>query len=174
METIGRINKVQYHTIRGYDFEWQIPEFVPLDLPDDISSPTFSFAGALWCLRMYLNCMAKDDIGMIIRRNDGIGLFLRRKSSGSPISLDFSLGLKTNGTKYKEVHRSHIFREAEKGFGIPNWISYDDIMVIRNMQVSPSNSLTVFCTLRYSESEEDESKSYVSYICGFFLVRIIR
>lgn len=175
MEVIGRINEVQYHALRSYNFEWQIPEFAPSDLPDDISSPTFSFAGAFWCLRMYLNCQRKGDIGFGM--NDDIGLFLRRKSSGSPISLDFSLSLKTkDGGEYQKVHRSHIFREAEKEFGVPSWIAYEGIEFSRSTGLLPSNSLTVLCTLRYfeSEAEEDESKSYVSYICGFLLLRIIR
>lgn len=129
----------------------------------------------LGCLRMYLNCQRKGPIGFGMK--DDIGLFLRRKSSGSPISLDFSFGLKTwDGGKYYKVHRSHIFREAEKEFGAPSWITYACIEFSRSTRVLPSNSLTVLCTLRYfeSEAEEDESKSYVSYICGFLLVRIIR
>lgn len=152
MGTTGRVNKVP---IRGYDIEWQIPEFS--NLTEDISSPTFSFAGAFWCLRIYLNCHKNH------YRGRDLGLFLRRKSSGSPISLDFSLGLKTmEGKKDPEVHRSHIFREAEKGFGIPSCISATELMVARRSELLPSNILTVFCTLRYPESVEDESKSYVS------------
>lgn len=151
METKGRVNKV---LIRGYDIEWEIPEFSKLS--EDRYSPTFSFAGALWCLRIYFNSPKNYDPG------SDIGLYLKRKSSGPPINLDFSLGLKTvDGKKDPEVHRTHIFREADKGFGIPSCISTTKLLIARRSELLPSDVLTVFCTLRYPESIEDESKSYL-------------
>ena len=156
MESIGRVNKIQ----RELDIEWKIPNFYSLTGENDrnYSSPSFFFAGALWHMRIYPN-------GHRVYNSTGyIGLFLWRKSPGRPICLDYSFGVKTvDGRKDREKHLTSVFKEVGKGYGNSKCLSRSELQE-RESELMSSDGLTVFFTLKRSESTEDSGKSKKSFI----------
>ena len=149
MATIGRVNKIP---ISGYDIEWQISDFFSLSVIDNnesYSSPLFSFAGATWLLKMYPNGTRMGDACIIV--------FLKRKSSGPPIRLEFSLGLKTSTGRDPIEHYTYLFEEADEGYGFARCPSQSEILE-RESELMPSGILTIFCSLSCKELIDDTSK----------------
>lgn len=87
MATIGKLNEIQ----KELDVEWSISNFDSLSDEADkyYASPSFSFNGSSWYLKIYPNGRTADkSVGYI-------GLCLIRLSSGPANSVDFNLGIKT-------------------------------------------------------------------------------
>lgn len=152
MKTIGKVNA----NLPIYEFEWTISNFFSLLEDYDIiyKSPSFSFDGATWYLKIYPNGDINDDsFGYV-------DLELRRKSSGPPYRLEFSLSLKTlEGNKEEEWQKTCIFEAANgnQSHGVACFIARSKILE-RKSELLPSGALTVVCTLRSPKFTEDASK----------------
>lgn len=151
MGTIGKVNKNSKHI---YEFEWTISNFFSLSEEDDISynSPSFSFDGATWYLKVYPNGDKEyDSIGYV-------DLVLYRKSPGPPYSLEFSLSLKSlEGKKVGEWNEIFIFEEAFKSRGLSCFMSRSEIFEMES-ELLLSDALTVVCTLKCPKSTADASR----------------
>lgn len=150
MEAIGKVN-----TIPVYHVEWIIPNFFSLSKEDSryYDSCPFTFNGETWYLRIYPNGDEDEDsVGYV-------DIFLKRKSTGPSISVDFSLYLKSvNGKEIEKEQYSCIFGEKNDACGCCCFISRSRLLRKR-FELVPFDELTVVCTLKYSSSVKDASKS---------------
>lgn len=152
MQTIGEISEIPV----GFAVEWRIKEFFSLS-PEVryFDSPTFSFDGTSWVLRIYPN-------GTLGTPDGFIHLFLRRETSGPPISLDFDLGLKNfDGKINPEKHFTRTF-VTKQGFGEPQLINRTQLLE-EKFELVPSNILSLVCRIRYPTSPDISSKSFDRY-----------
>lgn len=168
MVSIGEINEIP---TRLYEFHWEIPDFFSISLGDGdyICSPQFSFACASWCLMIYPNGQSEhNSIGYI-------GLYIWRKSSGPPIQLKYSLGLKTVEWKNEnEKHRVRVFENTSAAYGVHKFLSRAELMK-RKSQLMSDDVLTVFCNLKHPQTTKSTSKVFNIYgaFCGFILFQSI-
>lgn len=160
MVSIGKINEIP---IRLYEFHWEIPNFFSISLGDGdyICSPQFSFAGATWCLTIYPD-------GHSIHNSIGyIGLYIWRKSSGLPIQLKYSLGLKTVEWKnYNEKHRVRVFGNTSAAYGVHKFLSRAELRRRKSLLMS-DDVLTVFCNLKNPKTTKITSKDILIFIMNF-------
>lgn len=151
MPVIGEVVKIP----KEFDIEWRIKDFFSLSHKDGESyrSPSFSFAGVSWYLFVFPNDESVNSDGYI-------SLYLSRDLSGSPISVKYILALKLlNGEKVQEMDSTDVFEEADEGCGYGSFISRFELLERKS---GLADVLTVICTLKYFESAEDASESYVS------------
>lgn len=129
-------------------FEWEIVDFFSLSNEKDIhyESPRFCFSGASWQIWLYPNGEETR-----CKSNGWIGLYITRKSSGSPVSLNYSLGFKTfDGRKDPFSSGTKVFCEKGSGFGASKFISRS-VFMEKKSELTPSDVLTVICILKTSE-----------------------
>ena len=159
MATIGELKEIPWEFV----IQWKIPLFFSLSSKEDefFSSSSFPFAGASWCLTIYTNGQTK-----ITLANGGMGssvgfidVYLNRKSSGPPISLEYYLGLKTtNGKIYSDRHITYIFKNIER-YGYRRFINRSTLLEM-DKELLPSGELCVICRMKYSELDKITSKSF--------------
>lgn len=157
MATVGKVTT---------EIEWKIPKFCALSAfhRDSLDSPSFAFANASWCLRMYLNTYYSYPYCN--------GLFLRRISPGPAINLKFSLGFKDlNGKKVAEKH--YMLSFDTKGRNVA--VEYGDFKYPSTHRyyrdkdkLLPSSILTIFCTLIYHEPVTDTSRFLAPLVSTLF------
>lgn len=145
-------------------FEWKIKEFYSLsqEINYHYDSNTFHFSGISWEIWIYPNGQAEYS-------SDGwIGLYIKRISTGYPVTVNYSLSLKSAGGKNNPSTTStNVFAEKYHGWGRAQVISRSDL-VERKSDLTPSDTLTVICTLKNSQSNAVSSKCAVLIICKFF------
>ena len=151
MAVIGELEEIP----KELTVQWKIIEFFSISEEVCISR-FFSFTNECWYLRMYPNGNKR-----ISGTNGCISVYLCRKSSISPIKLKFSLSVKaTAKEKVSETHQTYIFRVAEEGCGVHKLISKLELLE-KKSELMPSDILTILCTLKRPESQDDTSKFFV-------------
>lgn len=159
MEIIGELSE--------FSVEWTIKEFFSLPAEKDrfYESPVFSFADTFWRLRIYPNGRKKDIAkdGTVINSEGFIGLYLFRASSGPPINLHFSLGLKTLDEKVSPMRNFSYNFEMTQGFGNFKILNRSTLLKIKSRLV-PSGVLTVVCKMKYPKTSDLSSKSFYWYL----------
>lgn len=154
MATIGNI----FEYPGEIKFEWEISDFFSLSKEKDIfyKSPKFYFSGASWRLWIFPNGEETR-----YKSNDGIGIYIIRTSTGSPISLNFTLGLKTISGNIKEFCRSaDIFYDSQFLTGHNKFIKRS--MLLENKsELIPSGVLTIICILKNSGPNNVDGKSFI-------------
>lgn len=152
MVIVGDVNNIPIGTNvlqNELEMEWKISNFSSLT-DNFYNSPSFSFADECWYLAISLNGDEdKESFGCI-------GLYLRRGSSGPPINMNYTLGLKTlNGEKDSEHHRTFIFRDVYEAYGVHGCIVRSEL-IERNL--IPTDVLTLFCNLKDPKHVKGPSK----------------
>lgn len=141
MATIGKVQGI----LREFHFEWQIEAFLSLPEEDGKSytSPSFSFAGESWHLRIYPN-------GESVNNSVGyIGVYLIRNMSISPITLALFLGIKrVKGKKNPETQIICVFDKENDGYGISKLLKRSTLSE-KESEIMPSGILTIVCTADY-------------------------
>lgn len=137
-------------------FEWKIKDF--LSLPDEKNvfyySSTFYFADASWNLKIY-------PFGVAENQSEGyIGLYLLKRSYSRPISVNYTMGLKTLDRNKDPNHNfSYVFDQKDSGYGTPKLISRSALSE-KKSDLTPSDILTVICTLKHNESKDTKGKQF--------------
>lgn len=134
---------------RIYQTEWKISGFSSLlcENSNFFYSSLFEFADEIWYLRLYPNGHE------LIKTIGSIGLYLMKQTSGLPINMEYSFGLKgLNGKKHCEHYRTSIYRDKEEGYGVHNCIFRSEIFD-RKSDLLPADVLTVFCNLKLPETK---------------------
>lgn len=104
-------------------------------------SPKFYFCGASWTIRFYPNGETQDE------SNGWLSLYVVRKSSGSPVTLDYSLGFKSIDGENDVLETStNDFHEKEDGWG--KSIILKTVLIEKKPELIPSDILTVVCSLK--------------------------
>lgn len=160
MAKIGNVREYPGETT----FEWEIMDFLSLSNKIDIhyESPKFYFSGTSWQIWIYPNGEDTD------YKSDGwIGIYIIRTSTGSPVSVNYTLGLKTvDGNKDPFICNTKVFHEKDSGTGASQFISRSVLMGKKSV-LTPSDVLTVTCTLKNSESININGKSFIlACICN--------
>ena len=144
------------------DVEWKM-DFVNLSKKVGVYywSPDFSFKGESWYLGIWPNgSKSKDSDGFVDLR-------LRIRTSGPPISCEFSFALKTvNGQKDLEKFCTGVFKK-DTLHGIYRFISRSEL-VRRKSEFMASGFLSVTCTIKILNYVESTSKS-----CLYYRINII-
>lgn len=151
MAPVGIVDKV------SKVFEWRIPHFFSLLEGKDkhVNSHSFSFAGEFWYLSIFLDGRQADKEPVRC-----IGITLARYCSGPAINLDYSLSLKTSkGEIVNELHHQKSFTKSRVAAGSFRHISKDELSA-RKSELLPSDILTVLCTIKYTKSIGNKSKSF--------------
>lgn len=143
------------------EFQWKIEDFYQLCRENEIDtcyeSSKFYFSGTCWELWIYPNGETKYNT------RGWIGLYLVRMSTGSPVTVDFSLGLKAvdgktecNGT----IKYEYVFNKSNGRYGYYKFISRSTLME-RKSKLCPSDNLTVICSLKSSKRNADPGKLFI-------------
>lgn len=118
--------------------EWTVRDFfsLPVRVGDRYVSPPFPLHGARWRFAMLPNGEKKHE-------SEGyIDVHFRRDSSGSPIQLSFSFGLKTSkGELAKETHATRYFEEQFNSFGCLRFLKRY-VLRERKFELAPLGHLT--------------------------------
>ena len=143
-----------YATATG--FEWKIDNFFHFSENGNVysySSPFFSHYGESWYLAIDPNGMCyNDSLGYV-------NLHLVNESLNSPITVDFTLALKTsNGERYLEKGFTKTFKKGKAQHHAIQFISRSDLEG-KKTDLVPSGVLTVVCTFKTSKSDGNASKS---------------
>lgn len=151
MTTVGELNEIPGE----FTVEWRIKEFFSLSPEPDkfYDSLEFSFADARWNLRIYPDGRTKSiaENGKVVNSEGCINLYLRRESTGPPITLTYSLGLKTvDDNVNPERHFTYNFKEIE-GWGRHGLITRSKLLE-RKSELIYSGVLTVVCKIKYSKT----------------------
>lgn len=152
MATIGEVNIIPME--KSHHVEWKILNFTSFMTENEkYFSPSFSFAGECWNLMIHPNgYKATNSIGYIF-------IYLERKSSApSSVVLEYSLGLKTlNGEKNLKWY-CNTFNNINQAWGIRKFFLRSDLLKREDI-FSPTDSLTVFCFMKYPKAAVNASKS---------------
>lgn len=154
-------------------YEWKIGNFYQLLGETQIidtcyESPKFCFSGACWEIWIYLNGETK------YKTSGWIGLYLVKMSTGSPVTVDFSLGLKTIDGKTDSnltTTYEYVFNKSNGRYGWYRFISRSSLME-KKSKLCPSDDLTVICFLKGSERNVDSGKIFIILTIGFLSIRI--
>lgn len=138
-------------------FEWKIKDFISLSNERNIFyySSTFYFSDASWNLKIY-------PFGVVENQSDGcIGLYLMKRSYSRPISVNYTIGLKTvDGKKDPDYNFTYVFDQRDSGYGTPKLISRS-VLSEKKSELIPSGILTVICTLKHAESKDTNGKQFM-------------
>lgn len=150
MSEIGEVDE------RGFVIEWTVRDFfsLPASVDEWYFSPSFSFEGAQWYLKMYPNGRKKH-------KSEGfIGVFLCLESSGSSIQVNLSIGLKTSKNKIaEEKHGTHHFEELFNNYGWIKVLKRSELRE-RKFELAPSGHLTWICRLKHPQTTDAASKFF--------------
>lgn len=138
-------------------FEWKIEAFSSLAVEIDTfyNSPKFYFSNASWNLKIYPNGEKEHET------EGSIGLYLMKKSSDSPVTLNYTIGLKTvDGKKEANQNYTYIFHHKDWGYGRRNLISRSDLLN-KKSELLPSDVLTITCTMKNNEPKDVTGKSFM-------------
>lgn len=162
MGTVGELSE----NPGEFAIEWRIKDFFsPLpEIDTSYFSPVFTFAGASWKFEIFPNgrkeCYMSD--GKTKNTEGTIALYLHRQSSGPPINLEYSLGLKM--LDGNENHKRHLTYNFEKkiGYGFAEFLSISKILE-KKSELVPSDALTVVCKMKYPKTADISSKCFYRY-----------
>lgn len=150
MATIGDICETRGEIV----MEWRIKDYSSLHQLTDIpyESPKFYFSGASWNIRLYNN-------GQTVNDSSGwLGLYVRRWSSGSPVNLNYSLGLKSiDGKNDVRITETSVFDRKDYGWGKSKVITKTALMEQKS-ELIPSDILTVVCSLKNNDRNDVAGK----------------
>lgn len=139
-------------------FEWEIKDFFSLSNEKDIwyESPKFYFSGTSWQIWIYPNGEETE-----YKSNGWISIYIMRMSTGSRVSMHYSFGFKTVVGR-KDILKSGtaVFDKRANGTGHTKFISKSMLME-KKAELTPSDVLTVICTLKNSESNNVNGKSFI-------------
>lgn len=157
MAAIGRLNA----NAKEVDIEWKIRNFSSFrtEIAKYCSSPAFHFANSSWCIHIYPNGVTADSRGFI-------SLYVCRETFGRPVSLEWSIGLKSSDGKIcEEKHSINVFKKKQKSLGYDKFLSRS-VLLERESELTPSDVLTVtlFCTVTDTNSSKYASKYYLSLL----------
>lgn len=143
--------------------EWKIKDFLSVSNIDNefLCSPLFSFANASWYMRLYPNGITRINLadGQETNSIGYIDIHLCRSSPGPPISLEFSLGLKTVDGKFDPArHYTYLFRKTGK-LGSLRFFKRSVLLEMQN-EFIPSGVLTLICKMKHPEPAKITSKSF--------------
>lgn len=151
MAVIGKVQDIK----REFNFEWQIENFLSLPEEDGKSytSPSFSFAGEFWHLRIYPHGESEND------SVEYVGLYLIRNMSIHPITLVLFLGIKTvDQKKEHEMQIICVFDEKNGGYGTSKLLKRSTLAE-KKSEFVPSDVLTIVCTVdSYFRTSDDTGK----------------
>lgn len=140
--------------------EWKVKNF--MSLSDEYNtyydSHTFYFSGTSWELRIYPN-------GETENKSDGwLGLYIMRKSIGSPVTLRISFALKkSDGNKDHECNIGPVTIDKKIGRGWHKML-LRSVLMERKTELIPSDELTIICTLRNNGQNSVTGKCITIYI----------
>lgn len=150
MTAIGEVNTISNVLQSEHEIEWKISNFSSLSNGTDnfYESPSFSFADESWYLRVRPNGdVSKGSVG-------SVGLYLMKSSTGPPIKMTYTLGLKSfKGEKDSEFHRTYNFILGDAGYGVHGCIVKSELLE-RMSDLMPTDVLTLFCNLKYPKPVE--------------------
>lgn len=129
-------------------FKWRIKDFSELSDEKNIryESPKFYFCGTSWEIWIYPN--GETDYNS----NGWIGIYIMRMSNGFPLSLIYSLKLKTDdGATHSSATGTQEFQGKGSGWGKSKLISRLFLKEKKNKFIN-LDSLIVICTLKTHES----------------------
>lgn len=146
---MGKIGDIS-ETKGKITIEWRIKNFSSLQHEIDVwyESPNFYFSGASWSIVLYPNGETQYE------SNGWLGLYLMRWSSGSPVTLDYTLGLRSIDNKNDVlITDTADFHENEDGWGMRKVILKTELMD-RKSELLPSDILTVVYSLKNKEPND--------------------
>lgn len=136
-----------FQTRGELEFEWSIKYFFPLteEVDSYFKSPKFYFAVSSWEIWIYPN-------GDTRKSSQGcIDLYLAKMSEGFPVTVDWSLKIKSLRSETDLVlNRSCDFVRKNVGKGLSKIILRSEL-IDRKSEFTLSNDLTVICTLKNSK-----------------------
>lgn len=145
MEKIGDLSE----TKGEITIEWRIKDFSSLhhEIGKHYESPKFYFCGASWTIWLYPNGDTEES-------KDWLSLYVVRKSNGSPVTLDYTLGLKSIDKKNDVLLTdTDDFHGIDYGWGMREVILKTELMN-KKSELLPSDILTVICSLKNKERNE--------------------
>lgn len=149
MATIGKVQSIK----REFNFEWQIENFLSLPEEDGKSytSPSFSFAGESWHLRIYPHGELENNSVAYV------GVYLIRNMSVHPITLALFLGIKAvDGEKEHEIQIICVFDKENDGYGTSKLLKRSTLSQ-KKSEIVPSDVLTIVCTIDYYFRTSDDA-----------------
>lgn len=162
MATIGSVSIIPMETNlleRSHHIEWKILNFTSISGEDNyyVNSPPFILAGESWNFKLYPNGQQKkNSMGYIC-------LYLNKISSGSSVTLEYSLGLKTlKGKKFLEHYRTSTFNRTHRACGVHKCLLRSYLLKITSV-FSYTDPLTFFCNLK-CKTAVNRSKPYIYLI----------
>lgn len=138
-------------------FEWKIKDF--LSLPEEKNvfyySSMFYFTDASWNLKIY-------PFGGEENHSEAyIGLYLMKRSYSRPLSVNYTMGLKTVEGKEDPIHKfTFVFDKKDSGYGTFKLISRSALLE-KKSELASSDTLTVVCTLKHNESKDTKGNKFI-------------
>lgn len=143
MSTLGNVDGISDGLL------WRIGDIYTLIKDHVYYSPKFAFADNDWRL-----CVVRDN------KVRCINVQLRRISKGSPLTIDYSVTLKTMYGKEDKEHCRCDVKEVSLKQGDYRIVSIQESFVSETEQVPP-NVFAVLCTLKHPKSVDDKSKFHI-------------
>lgn len=139
--------------------EWKIKHLFSLydKINSYYKSPEFHFLGNSWELHLYPNGQTKtESVGWI-------GVYLKKISSGSSVTLDYSLDVKSTERTddYCFNATSSVFDDGHRGRGYHKIISRS-VLMDKKSELSHSNEITIICTMKNCPQNDVAGNSYIT------------
>lgn len=163
MSLLGNVGNVT-SKFAGEVFEWKIPNFSSLTLnvskSDYYDSPSFTFGGATFYLRLYpAGCKGSED--------GDISLFLWLESSSPllPFTVTYVFGIKNSiRNMYLTDAGSHTCRKPT-GRGMWRFLKKSEL-TYNVAELLPDDILTIKCSLKHGDASELMLKANCTNVTG--------